>query len=161
KLVDSGWTQSTDGSWVDGSSTNVSLPQPGVQANSTCYITTNTPLSGPYDCNTPDGFQCSSPDLAFLFGDSAGVNHGTVPIYLSIYSLGPGAFNVEYKTFYPYNYGKKACTGLWGDGSCNNQVVQDDNHVGDWEGMSIQFVNFNVNAVRTAAHSTDTIGTTY
>jgi hypothetical protein len=163
KLLDAGWTKLPDGSWTDGNSAGITLPeataQNGQKNKSTCYLTTNTPLSGPYDCNTADGQQCSH-GLEFLFGDSAGVTSGRVPVYLSIYSLGPGVFNVEYKTFYPYNYGKKACTGFWSSG-CTDVVVQDDNHVGDWEGMSIQFVNFTVNAVRTGAHSTDTIGTTY
>jgi hypothetical protein len=151
-----------------------------------CRLNLTTPLIGGLDCNAafmqgpgPTGTgtmsplvasDCSDSKLFSLFkGDSTHLSSSkatsatdatVVPIYATIYGYGPGYFNVEYKTFYPYNYGKQACDGLWNSG-CQGNWAQDDNHVADWEGMSIQFVNYKPAAVRTAAHSTDSIGTTY
>jgi hypothetical protein len=112
------------------------------------------------DCSSSAQFALFKGDGAHLSSSAAGTDASVVPIYATIYGYGPGWFNVEYKTFYPYNYGKQACAGLWNSG-CQGNWTQDDNHVGDWEGMSIQFVNYKPAAVRTAAHSTDSIGTTY
>jgi hypothetical protein len=164
------------------------LPPSTTAQQESCYLTTPVPLASATDCdpppqngcldsvppanvpggcllaNTPPtgpGSWCSDPKLNYLFGDPAGVRNNTVPVYLQIYSLGPGVFNVQYKTFYPYNYGKKACESLFGSSGCNTTEVQDDNHIGDWEGMAIQFTDFAPTAVRTQAHSTSTIGTTY
>jgi hypothetical protein len=119
------------------------------------------------DCQTTAGqnvlyplFKGQGGNLTSSVADLNSPDPSVVPIYAIIYGYGPGFFNVEYKTFYPYNYGKQACAGLW-NGGCQGNWTIDDNHVADWEGMSIQFVNYQPAAVRTGAHSTSSIGRTF
>jgi len=130
----------------------------GYDVRSQCNLVTNTPLAYATQGDSsplPGGLQ-------FLTGQDP--SQASVPVYVSIYPVAPDrpdVFNVEYKTFYPYNYGKNACTSLAPADHCLSDRHQFDDHVGDWEGMSIQFTNYQPSAIRVGAHASDNVGTTY
>jgi hypothetical protein len=124
------------------------LPDPGAQ-QSNCFLTTNEKMKGPDHI------------LAFFKGQAPSAK-SPVPVYVSFYrSAKNGALNIQYLTFYPYNWGKNVCLSLAPRDHCMAKRHQMDNHVGDWEGMTIQVQNDQLVGVRVGAHSASTIGFTY
>mmetsp|Transcript_10731 Transcript_10731/g.16121 ORF Transcript_10731/g.16121 Transcript_10731/m.16121 type:complete len:244 (-) Transcript_10731:350-1081(-) len=55
-----------------------------------------------------------------------------------------GSFQIVYFFFYPFNYGKEACFGLWFGRylGCLGMTGTFGNHVGDWEHFVIEFKEF-------------------
>jgi hypothetical protein len=119
-------------------------PAPGSDT-SRCFFMTKTPLSGPYD------------QPAFLHGQDPSTT--SAPIYVFIYQdsnqRSSGDFNAQYMTFYPYNLGKNACTGLAPNDNCIGSRVEMGDHVADWELMTIRFANNRPVAVHVGSHGND------
>jgi hypothetical protein len=123
------------------------LPSKGDQ-QSHCFMTTTQALKGPDDI------------LPFFHGQDPA--RAPVPVYVSTYkSKKNGALNIQYLTFYPYNWGKNVCLSLAPKDHCMAKRHQMDNHVGDWEGMTVQVQGDKLVGVRVGAHSASKVGFTY
>ena len=103
----------------------------------------------------------SGPDqiLPFFHGQDPG--KAPVPVYVSFYKAASGALNVQYMTLWPYNWGKNVCLSAAPKDHCLAKRHQMDNHVGDWEGMTIQLKGDKLVGVRVGAHSASSIGFTF
>jgi hypothetical protein len=85
-----------------------------------------------------------------------------VPIYAGFYkATKSGALNIHYRTFFPYNWGKNVCLSLAPKDHCLAKRHQMDNHVGDWEGVTVQVKAGKLVGVRVGAHSASKIGFTF
>ncbi|CAL4168249.1 unnamed protein product [Meganyctiphanes norvegica] len=72
-------------------------------------------------------------------------------------------FSVTYWMFYPYNHGKKVCSinlGWLGklfkprvNGVCHGQEIVMGNHIGDWEHISIDFIDNTPEAMYVSSHT--------
>src|SRR4051812_19380601 len=123
------------------------LPDAGKQT-SECFLTTNEPMKGPDQI------------LGFFHGEDP--TKKPVPVYVSFYkSRKNGALNIQYLTFFPYNWGKNVCLTLAPKDHCMGKRHQMDNHVGDWEGLTVQVQNNKVVGVRVGAHAASKIGYTF
>jgi hypothetical protein len=120
-----------------------------VLSRSDCFWTTRQPIP----------FYAPYTELPHFSGQNPAQTQ--VPIYVSMYGIDADSFVAEYKMFYPYNYGKMACIGLAPFDECIGDRVLIDNHVGDWEGMSIKFTRGVPSAVFVGAHNSDNVGHAY
>jgi Ricin-type beta-trefoil lectin domain-like/Vacuolar protein sorting-associated protein 62 len=132
--------------WLDGgenyfpSSTSFFLPNVN---DTNGFLVTKQSLG----CNN-----CTDP--AFLDGQRPDQNR--VPVYAEIVKRNtPGidTTDILYWTFYPYNNGKVVCVGdldpLLG---CIGDRVRFGNHVGDWEHMTVRFIDGRPADVSLAQH---------
>jgi hypothetical protein len=123
----------------------------GETQKTNCFLTTAQPLHGP--------------DEILPFFKGADPSRAPVPVYISFYksvqSSAPDTFNIQYLTFYPYNWGKDVCLSLAPKDHCVGKRRQMDNHVGDWEGLTIKVQHGAMVGVRVGAHATDDIGFTF
>lgn len=112
----------------------------------TSYLVTNQPLG----CDS-----CTDP--IFLDGTSPAAT--TVPVYAEIVNRTQSGqptnvTDVIYWMFYPYNNGKRVCIGLYSDlFGCIGGYSTFGNHVGDWEHVTIRFVDGAPTQVALSQHS--------
>lgn len=96
----------------------------------------------------------SCTDPAFLDGKNPA--EASVPVYTFIVPkpvVGPNVTDVVYFFWSPYNNGKRICIGAYIDGlGCIGGYSTFGNHVGDWEHMTIRFVNGLPNKVYMSQH---------
>jgi hypothetical protein len=109
-----------------------------------CYFVPKQELTGPYD--QPDWLKGQDPSA--------------VPVYVNVYTDSrdpPSNYNfiVQYMLFFPYNEGKIACMTFAPLDNCMDKRVMMDDHVADWEIMSIRFVNGIPQSVHVGAHKND------
>ena len=115
----------------------------GNSRDAACRTTTNDPMNGPYDIKP-------------FFHGVKPTAQSPVPVYVFIYDWqSPTTFTAQFNTFYPWNKGKMACPGLAPDDNCVGKRYEADDHVGDWELVSIRFVNGQPAAVHVGAHGND------
>jgi hypothetical protein len=124
--------------------TQADLPagQGGPHDNAHCRFVTNDAMSGPYDIKP--FFNGRLPSAA-----------APVPVYVYVYDMSnPRTFSVQYNTFYPYNKGKMACPMFAPGSECLSPFGRRefDDHVADWELMSIRFEHGVPLAVHVGAH---------
>jgi hypothetical protein len=114
----------------------------GPHDNARCRFTTNDPMSGPYDIKP-------------FFKGRTPTPESPVPVYVYIYDMSnPRTFSAQFNTFYPYNKGKMACPMLAPHSECLSPFGRRefDDHVADWELMSIRFIGGKPAAVHVGAH---------
>lgn len=110
------------------------------------YLWTNEPLGCP---------SCTDP--AFLDGQNPATTH--VPVYIQLVTrTRSGAptniTDVIYWNFYPYNGGKRVCIGFYTDwGGCLGGYSTFGNHVGDWEHLTLRFVDGRPSQVFMSQHA--------
>jgi hypothetical protein len=107
------------------------------------YLVTNQSLG----CDN-----CTNP--AFLDGQRPDQNR--VPVYAEIVkhqNNGIDTTDVIYWMFYPYNNGKVVCVGAVTDWGCAGDPTRFGNHVGDWEHMTVRFIDGRPSQVFLAQHS--------
>ncbi|MCP3097858.1 Vps62-related protein [Myxococcus sp. K15C18031901] len=97
------------------------------------HLVTNQPLG----CDS-----CTDPQ----FLDGQRPNQTSVPVYASIIPRTQGGqptnvTDVLYWTFYPYNNGKRVCIGWYSPWGCVGGYSTFGNHVGDWEHLTVRFVD--------------------
>jgi hypothetical protein len=109
-----------------------------------CYFVPKQALTGPYD--QPDWLKGQDPSA--------------VPVYVNVYTDArdpPSSYNfiAQYMLFFPYNEGKLACMTFAPGDHCGDKRVMMDDHVGDWEIVSIRFVNGIPQSIHVGAHGND------
>ncbi|SEU36467.1 Vps62-related protein [Stigmatella erecta] len=97
------------------------------------HLVTNQPLG----CDS-----CTDPQ--FLDGQRPDQTH--VPAYAQIVTRTQGGVptnitDVIYWSFYPYNNGKRVCVGWYTSLGCVGAYSTFGNHVGDWEHLTVRFVD--------------------
>ncbi|HEY4113062.1 MAG TPA: Vps62-related protein, partial [Rhizomicrobium sp.] len=115
----------------------------GPHDNARCRFTTNNAMSGPYDIKP--FFHGRMPTAA-----------APVPVYVYTFNVSnPQTFSVQYNTFYPYNQGKMVCPFLAPYNECLSPFGRRefDDHVADWELMSIRFIAGVPVSIHVGAHS--------
>jgi hypothetical protein len=117
----------------------------GPHDNARCRFTTNDPMSGAYDIKP-------------FFKGRMPTATAPVPVYVYIYDMSnPRTFSAQYNTFYPYNQGKMACPMFAPGSECLSPFGRRefDDHVADWELMSIHFTGGVPTSVHVGAHGND------
>lgn len=110
------------------------------------YLVTNQPLG----CDS-----CTDP----VFLDGTNPTQTTVPVYAEVVNRTQNGeptnvTDVIYWTFYPYNNGKRVCIGVYTSGlGCIGGYSTFGNHVGDWESITIRFVDGEPSQVALSQHS--------
>jgi hypothetical protein len=110
-----------------------------------CIMQTNIPMRNAYDV------------IPFFHGRKP-TSSAPVPVYVFTYDVyGPDSFTAQYNTFYPYNEGKDACPLFVIDGHCTSPSGRKvfDDHVADWELMTILFNLGRPVSVHVGAHGND------
>jgi hypothetical protein len=96
----------------------------------------------------------SCTDPAVLDGNNP--SDGSVPVYTFIVpkpSAGENVTDIAYFFWSPYNNGKRICIGAYIDGlGCIGGYSTFGNHVGDWEHITVRFVNGLPNKVYMSQH---------
>lgn len=106
------------------------------------FMTTKEPLL----CES-----CSNP--AFLKGSNPADFPNETPVYALVVKKDFNITDVFYFYFYPFNKGKKVCVGLFIDSiGCVGTYSVFGNHVGDWEHVTIRFINGRPVEVYYSAH---------
>lgn len=118
----------------------------GGAENNLCYLTPKVPFGDPYDQPT------------WLRGQDP--SSGNVPVYVNIYQderdpKTESNFIAQYMFFFPYNYGKNVCMDVAPNDKCFGARRVLGSHVGDWELVSIRFVNGLPKSVHVGAHGND------
>lgn len=103
---------------------------------SDCYLTTRESLGKP-ESPKPDFLRGQDPDQ--------------VPVYVFI-TQEEDVVEFDYKFFYPYNLGKKACVGAKIGGKCIGKTERFGNHVGDWENVKIRFEDGELHSMYVSTH---------
>lgn len=121
--------------------------------DSRCALTTNQPMKGPYTI------------LPFFAGQKP-TAVSPVPVYVFTYDISSRtSFTAQYTTFYPYNQGKMGCPLFAPADNCLSPSGRKefDDHVADWELMSIRYVGGEPVEVHVGAHGNDEpeMATTY
>jgi hypothetical protein len=135
------WLHHGESYWP--SSTGFFLPN---MHESGTHLWTNQPLG----CDS-----CTDPQ--FLNGQRPDQTH--VPVYAQIVTrtqdgVPTNITDIIYWTFYPYNNGKRVCIGLYTDwGGCFGGYSTFGNHVGDWEHLTVRFVDGRPSQVYMSQHS--------
>ncbi|MCE9669349.1 Vps62-related protein [Myxococcus stipitatus] len=110
------------------------------------YLTTKEPL-GCASCTDPQFLDGQRPDQQ------------RVPVYAQVVTRTQGGVptnvtDVIYWTFYPYNNGKRVCVGpLDPVAGCYGAYSTFGNHVGDWEHLTVRFVDGRPTELYMAQHS--------
>ncbi|WP_205525767.1 discoidin domain-containing protein [Pyxidicoccus trucidator] len=110
------------------------------------YLVTNQALG----CDS-----CTDP--AFLDGRRPDQVH--VPLYVEVVQRTSNGqpthiTDIIYWAFYPYNNGKRVCIGLYTEwGGCLGAYSTFGNHVGDWEHMTLRFIDGRPHQVYMSQHS--------
>ncbi len=97
---------------------------------------------------------CSDP--AFLTGQRP--DQASVPVYAEIVNRthdgqATNTTDILYWMFYPYNDGKDVCIGAWNKTiGCVGGYESFGNHVGDWEHITVRFVDGRPSQVFLSAH---------
>ncbi|MCY1082512.1 Vps62-related protein [Archangium lansingense] len=109
------------------------------------YMVTNQALG----CDS-----CTDPQ----FLDGQRPNTTSVPIYAEIINRTQGGqptniTDIVYWTFYPYNNGKRVCIGWYSPWGCVGGYSTFGNHVGDWEHLTVRFVEGRPSQVFLSQHS--------
>lgn len=123
----------------------------GPHDNPRCIMTTNVPLRNEYDVQP------------FFHGRKPTAS-SPVPVYVFIYNyVNVGTFTAQYDTFYPYNEGKGACPLFVLDGNCVSPFGRKvfDDHVADWELMTIRFADGKPAAIHVGAHKNEQSGSQF
>ncbi len=123
----------------------------GPHDDARCIMTTNTPLRNEYDVQP------------FFHGRKPTAS-APVPVYVFVYDyINPGAFTAQYNTFYPYNEGKGGCPLFVVSGNCISPFGRKvfDDHVADWELMTIRFAGGKPASVHVGAHSNSQTGSQF
>src|SRR4051812_20388490 len=150
------------------------LPPNG--GDSRCHFVTRQPLSDPYDrpafLHGQNPAQTSVPIYVFLYSDprlfrsdgpflpggdpNGGLSRGggLLPRGGDEFAR-QDSFYAQYKTFYPYNYGKDICPSVAPNDNCVGIRVSMGNHVADWELMTIRFEHGHPVAVHVGAHGNE------
>ncbi|WP_199741898.1 Vps62-related protein [Corallococcus sp. CA047B] len=86
----------------------------------------------------------SCTDPQFLDGQRP--NQTSVPVYAQIIPRTQGGqptnvTDVLYWNFYPYNNGKRVCIGWYSPWGCVGGYSTFGNHVGDWEHLTVRFID--------------------
>lgn len=126
-----------------------------------CFLVPKTPLSGPYDYQ--DWLHAGGAGASPVDGVPAAVSYAAgnpPPVYIFFYTDRrdpPSQLNfiAQYMMFFPFNYGKNACMGLAPSDHCLVGRTIMGNHVGDWEIVTIRFVNAMPKAVHVGAHGNE------
>jgi hypothetical protein len=111
--------------------------------------------SGRVHLVTNQALGCDScTDPAFLDGQNPAL--ASVPVYAIIVPkpvVGDKVTDIVYFFWSPYNNGKRICIGAYIDGiGCIGGYSTFGNHVGDWEHITVRFVNGLPNEVYMAQH---------
>jgi hypothetical protein len=113
-----------------------------------CHFVTRAPMNGPYHV------------LDFMYGMDP--VQFPVPVYVFFYPDEgaaatdlDGSFYAQYMTFYPYNLGKNVCPTFAPGDECAATRKMMGHHVGDWELMTIRFVEGKPFRVHVGAHGND------
>jgi len=132
--------------YMDPSETYFPSSAPFFQANvheDNGFLVTNQSLG----CDN-----CTDP--AFLDGQRP--DQTRVPVYAEIVkhpNNGIDTTDVIYWMFYPYNNGKVVCVGTVVNGTCLGDNTRFGNHVGDWEHITVRFIDGRPAQVYLAQHS--------
>ncbi|MBN1204694.1 MAG: Vps62-related protein [Myxococcaceae bacterium] len=124
--------------------------------SSTQFFLNNVHQSGGF-LVTNEGLGCDNcTNPAFLDGQRPAQTR--VPVYAEIVQRTQngqptGITDIIYWMFYPYNNGKLVCVGYEVDGNCVGDRVRFGNHVGDWEHMTVRFVDGRPSQIHLAQHS--------
>ncbi|WP_199745869.1 Vps62-related protein [Corallococcus sp. AB030] len=86
----------------------------------------------------------SCTDPQFLDGQRP--NQTPVPVYAQVITRTQGGLptnvtDVLYWSFYPYNNGKRVCIGWYSPWGCVGGYSTFGNHVGDWEHLTVRFID--------------------
>ncbi|WP_224243580.1 Vps62-related protein [Hyalangium gracile] len=97
------------------------------------HLVTNQPL-GCDSCTDPQFLDGQRPDQT------------SVPVYAQIIRRTQGGqptnvTDILYWTFYPYNNGKRVCIGWYSPWGCVGGYSTFGNHVGDWEHLTVRFID--------------------
>lgn len=128
---------------------NTHQEPPGDVTNPNAYLVTNQALG----CDS-----CTDP--AFLDGVSPW--QADVPVYAEVVNrtdngAPTNVTDVIYWMFYPYNNGKRVCIGVYTSFGCIGGYSTFGNHVGDWESVTIRFVDGQPSQVALSQHSGDQV----
>jgi len=63
-----------------------------------------------------------------------------------------GVVEFDYKFFYPFNFGKKACIGARIGRKCIGKTKRFGNHIGDWENVKIRFEDGELHSMYVSTH---------
>jgi len=93
-------------------------------------------------------------DPPFLKGERPSDSY-TPAAYTMIVPKKDDIIDVVYWTFYPYNLGKSVCVGIWSRlwNGCLGAYKTFGNHVGDWEHVTVRFINLEPKLIYLSAHS--------
>ena len=97
---------------------------------------------------------CTAP--SFLYGQRP--SQTQVPMYAQIINRTSGGVptnvtDIVYWTFYPYNNGKRVCIGYYNSSiGCIGGYSTFGNHVGDWEQLTVRFVDGRPSQVYMSQH---------
>lgn len=123
----------------------------GPSERARCRLSSNLPLRNAYA------------EIPFFHGRKP-TAEAPVPVYVFTYGVkSADTFNAQYNTFYPYNRGKDGCPLFVVGGTCTSPYGRKvfDNHVADWELMSIRFVHGKPVSVHVGAHGNDETGSEF
>ncbi|WP_331730668.1 Vps62-related protein (plasmid) [Kitasatospora sp. NBC_00070] len=114
------------------------------------YRVTNEPL-GCASCTNPAFLRGTRPD---------GTREGTPPMYTEVVhrtrnSSPTNITDVVYWMFYPYNNGKRVCIGVYTPFGCAGGYSTFGNHVGDWEHVTVRYVDDQPYQVTLSQHEGD------
>ncbi|WP_224369081.1 Vps62-related protein [Hyalangium versicolor] len=135
------WLHNEESYWP--SSTGFFLPN--MHKDGT-HLWTNQPL-GCDSCTDPQFLDGQRPDQTY------------VPVYAQIVTRTQGGAptnitDIIYWTFYPYNNGKRVCIGIYINGvGCVGGYSTFGNHVGDWEHLTVRFVDGRPSQVYMSQHA--------
>ncbi len=109
------------------------------------YLVTNQPL-GCDSCTDPQFLDGQRPDQV------------QVPMYVEVVTrmqngVPTNITDVIYWNFYPYNNGKRVCIGWYSPWGCAGGYSTFGNHVGDWEHLTVRFIEGRPYAVYLSQHS--------
>ncbi|MCY1040730.1 Vps62-related protein [Corallococcus sp. bb12-1] len=98
----------------------------------------------------------SCTDPQFLDGQRP--NQTSVPVYAQVIPRTQGGqptnvTDVLYWNFYPYNNGKRVCIGWYSPWGCVGGYSTFGNHVGDWEHLTVRFVDGRPSQVYLSQHA--------
>lgn len=117
------------------------------------YTVLTGPETSDMHLNSVPDLECPQCKLDWF----AGQNVGEVPVptyvFVKDYKDSCGTFDVAYRGFYPYNYGKDVCIGTIDNDICHGVKQSFGNHVGDWEHYSIRIRYGKVESCYVSVHS--------
>jgi hypothetical protein len=138
----------------DGTVISEDIFDAATRGNATTFLSTKVGFGDPYGTQPfmagQDPTTTSVPVYAFIYQD---------PKDTGRFNVGPNpTIIVQYTMFFPYNYGKNVCMGPAPNDNCVGTRYIIGDHVGDWEVVTIRFIDGVPVAIHVGAHDNEEQG---